>query len=160
MTTITLTKKQVENIVVGSRELLFELLQLCTPDQINKFELMYPSGPAADQLLWAISQVKNTIKKQNIDTTQLQNQIKDLKQLVDDNTISIQQYKRDIERLENVAMDYNAKIYNMQTIIDSNAGFALSQETVDRLAKLDALEIGGVDNWEWYDEAMKHIGEY
>jgi Asp-tRNA(Asn)/Glu-tRNA(Gln) amidotransferase B subunit len=121
---------------------------------------MYPSGPAADQLSWAISQVKNTINKQNIDTTQLQNQIKDLQQLVDDNTISIQQYKRDIERLENVAIDYNVKIYNMQAVIDGNTGFALSQATVDRLAKLDALEMGGVDNWEWYDEAMKHIGDY
>lgn len=24
-----------------------------------------------------------------------------------------------------------------------------------RLAKLDALEAGGVDNWEWYGEALK-----
>jgi hypothetical protein len=28
-----------------------------------------------------------------------------------------------------------------------------------RLAKLDALEAAGVDNWEWYDEAMSTLTE-
>lgn len=29
----------------------------------------------------------------------------------------------------------------------------------DRLRKLDALEHAGVDNWEWYDNAMQSIAE-
>lgn len=28
-----------------------------------------------------------------------------------------------------------------------------------RLRKLDALEASGVDNWEWYDEAMSSLAE-
>lgn len=28
---------------------------------------------------------------------------------------------------------------------------------LDRDAKLNALEIGGVDNWEWYGEAMSEF---
>jgi hypothetical protein len=28
-------------------------------------------------------------------------------------------------------------------------------ELLDKEAQLDALEAGGVDNWEWYDEALK-----
>lgn len=28
-----------------------------------------------------------------------------------------------------------------------------------RLRKLDALEAGGVDNWEWYDEAMSSLSD-
>ena len=29
----------------------------------------------------------------------------------------------------------------------------------DRLRKLDALERGGVDNWEWYGDAMQSIDQ-
>lgn len=32
-------------------------------------------------------------------------------------------------------------------------------EVKARLAKLDALEAHGVDNWEGYDEAMRSVGE-
>lgn len=35
----------------------------------------------------------------------------------------------------------------------------LTKEQERRLAKLDALEAGGVDNWEWYDEALKEYNE-
>lgn len=31
------------------------------------------------------------------------------------------------------------------------------EEAQDRLKKLDALEAGGVDDWEWYDDAMSSI---
>lgn len=31
----------------------------------------------------------------------------------------------------------------------------LTEKDKRRLAKLDALEAGGVDNWEWYDESLK-----
>lgn len=31
----------------------------------------------------------------------------------------------------------------------------ISRETQRRLDKLDALEAGGVDNWEWYGESLK-----
>ena len=31
----------------------------------------------------------------------------------------------------------------------------LSKEIERRLAKLEALEAGGVDNWEWYGESLK-----
>lgn len=32
---------------------------------------------------------------------------------------------------------------------------SLTKEQERRLAKLDALEAGGVDNWEWYSESLK-----
>ena len=32
---------------------------------------------------------------------------------------------------------------------------SLTKEQERRLAKLDALEAGGVDNWEWYGESLK-----
>lgn len=31
----------------------------------------------------------------------------------------------------------------------------LTEKDKRRLAKLDALEAGGVDNWEWYGESLK-----
>lgn len=31
----------------------------------------------------------------------------------------------------------------------------LTREIQQKLDKLEALENGGVDNWEWYDEALK-----
>lgn len=31
----------------------------------------------------------------------------------------------------------------------------MDRQTERRLAKLDALEAGGVDNWEWFDESLK-----
>jgi hypothetical protein len=35
----------------------------------------------------------------------------------------------------------------------------LTKEQQRRLAKLDALEAGGVDNWEWYDESLREYNE-
>ncbi len=32
-------------------------------------------------------------------------------------------------------------------------------ELVNAFYKLNALENAGVDNWEWYDEAMKSLSE-
>lgn len=31
----------------------------------------------------------------------------------------------------------------------------ITEQELRRLSKLDALEAGGVDNWEWYGEALK-----
>ena len=31
----------------------------------------------------------------------------------------------------------------------------LTEQTKRRLSKLDALEAGGVEDWEWYDESLK-----
>jgi hypothetical protein len=33
------------------------------------------------------------------------------------------------------------------------------EQNQDRLDKLDALERGGVDNWEWYDDCMEQLRE-
>jgi len=35
----------------------------------------------------------------------------------------------------------------------------LAEAVQQRLDKLDALEAGGVDNWEWYDEAMSVLDD-
>lgn len=44
-------------------------------------------------------------------------------------------------------------------IAADNAGIkpGLDDETKKRLALLDALEAGGVDNWEWYHESTRHL---
>ena len=31
----------------------------------------------------------------------------------------------------------------------------ITEQELRRLSKLDALEAGGVDNWEWYDKSLK-----
>jgi hypothetical protein len=36
---------------------------------------------------------------------------------------------------------------------------ALTKEQERKLAKLAALEAGGVDNWEWYGESLKEYDE-
>ena len=43
------------------------------------------------------------------------------------------------------------------TIIEKLEKYKANAEP--RLAKLDALEAAGVDNWEWYDEAMSTLTE-
>ena len=43
------------------------------------------------------------------------------------------------------------------TIIEKLEKYKANSEP--RLAKLDALEAAGVDNWEWYDEAMSTLTE-
>ena len=40
---------------------------------------------------------------------------------------------------------------------EGHPAYAEYQELVDRAGRLFALEAGGVDNWEWYDEC---ISEY
>ncbi len=33
------------------------------------------------------------------------------------------------------------------------------EELEDKEAKLDALEVGGVDNWEWYGESLEEYNK-
>lgn len=47
----------------------------------------------------------------------------------------------------------------MKIFTDNEGNVTMSKEDYlklcDRLDKLDCLEAAGVDNWEWYDDAME-----
>jgi hypothetical protein len=51
---------------------------------------------------------------------------------------------------------FGGKMTNEETVTISKAEYERLQR---REWKLECLEMNGVDNWEWYDEAMKEYRE-
>ena len=127
---------------MNTNDYLNKLLGLCNEGQLNLFNKMYPDGPDKKQLSWAISQVERTLKSENDKITNLKNEIKELKTIGDKKTDTIHSLNSDIADLQK---ELNAL---------KNYASASTDDVQKQLDKLQALEAGGVDNWEWYDESL------
>ena len=137
---------------MNKREYVNDLLTLCTPEQANMFNRMYPDGPNIKQIDRAIEQIKATILGLNKDVQNLRNIRKEFEAYKKETAEEISSLNRELEftkRELSIAYDDLSKIKNP---IDLN-----NLEVQQRLDLLDALKSAGVDNWEWYDEAISSI---
>jgi hypothetical protein len=139
---------------MNKKEYLQDLLTLCTEQQLNLFNRMYPNGCDSKQTDLAITQIKNTILSMNKKTESLVNiqkefedfkikslkENKDLEKLYKEQEKELKEAYLDIEKLSNPINTQNLDVQR-------------------KLDKLYALECGGVDNWEWYGECMSTIGD-
>lgn len=131
------------------------LLALCTPSQKDLFARMYPTGVTNDQLAHAIKQIENTLCSLNCKNEEF-------------NDLKISHHN-DVVRLESAHAEVVVELRNAQKHItsleavndrlSSNPDAVENNKTQERLLKLDALEAGGVDNWDSYDDAMESYRE-
>ena len=134
---------------MNQKDYMGKLLDLCTEKQKNLFGRMYPTGPTAKQLNWAVTQLENTLKNLNVDKEQL----RDEKKAHADDVESLNKSIRDLEKKLSIAV---ADLADAERRIErlSNSDAVNSADIQERLALLDALEAGGVDNWDGYDDAV------
>jgi len=133
------------------------LLSLCTDSQKDLFEKIYPNGPTDKQLDHAIFQCSNTLKHANDEIAQLESA--KLKTETELNT-AIAERDKYMSQLNNT----NKEIQILEKQLEARNNLMSDVEkssvyTQERLARLDALEAAGVDNWDGYDYAMEMLEE-
>lgn len=138
-----------------SKKILDQLLQICTPKQLDFFNKIYPEGPKPTQIKWAIQQIVNTIREVNIQVDSLKDikqEFEDFKKLATDN--------ENIKAKEILSLTRDLAIANKEIErLSADKVNVDNAEIIKRLDMLDALENGGVDNWYWYDECMESMYE-
>ena len=136
---------------MNKKDYLHNLLALCTDKQKKVFTRMYPDGPKNNQVSHAIRQVENTLKNLNATNENL----KTAKEEGAENAAKLQADIRSLEiklhtsELQRKAADNLANRLKNPIATENNS-------VQERLNLLDALVAGGVDNWEWYEEAINN----
>ena len=130
-------------------EYLNDLLTLCTECQKNMYNRMYPNGVTGKQVDNAISQIKNTILGLNNKCDKLSSVELELSTL----KIEHEHLKQVNNRLQRECVVLENEVDRLSNPISTDNAYVL-----ERLAILDALEAGGVDNWDWYGYALEQAG--
>jgi uncharacterized protein YlxW (UPF0749 family) len=146
--------KEARKSIMSKKQYLDDLITLCTKKQIEMFNRMYPNGPTSKQFDRAIDQIKATILGLNKDVERLKDIEKDFKESKIVSEEKEQSLQKEIKLLNHEIESLNNEIDMFNNPINTD-----NIEVQKRLAKLDALEAGGVDNWEWYGECMSSIDE-
>jgi hypothetical protein len=135
---------------MNKREYIERLLALCPESYNDIFNRMYPDGLESKQIKWA--------------TTQVENSVKGLSRSVERNTEATEHYSQQLMDNEKLLSEYVSKIASLAAdlkmserkvehlLTDPEA--VATAEVQERLDLLEALENGGVDNWEWYSESI------
>ena len=139
-----------------TRNYLDKILSMCTPKEIAFFNQIFPGEVPAKDLSKAIALVERTIsgsakKRETIreELSVLENKYGALKNNLH---TTVPKLKRRISELE----DHNRELL----VLSERYTNPITLDNVkvqERLAILDALEAGGVDNWEGYDESLKGV---
>ncbi len=133
---------------MNDREHLEKLLKLCTKDQKTIFELMHPNVETSKDVSWAITQIENSLKKGNEDTSILKKTLKKNEEKLNILEKKIEELKESLEASDLEAYQCRLTIEQLSNPISlTNLGVQ------KRLMLLEALEAGGVDDWDGYDEA-------
>lgn len=135
-------------------EYLNKLKELCTQEQIDLFNRMYPTGIKGDQLAWATIQLEDTLKDLNATSEEvdaLKKQLKEAKFTI--KTLEETEHG-DIENLVEELKSANARIHKLNNPISVD-----NVHIQERLALLDALNAFGVANWNGYEDAVRSCEE-
>lgn len=138
---------------MSKREYLNNLLGLMTEKQTDLFNRMYPDSPTDRQVGHAIVQCENTLKALNVKVEGLTNIKKEFEEFKKQSEGDANECSKEIHLLERNLVGLTEKIKQLiNPIVTDNADIQV------RLAKLDALEAGGVDSWTWYGESLEQAG--
>jgi hypothetical protein len=151
-----ITDNEFLKTLPSKKVLLNNLLELCTPGQLDMFNRMYPNGPKNIDL--AISQIKRTILKLNEEVDNLRLAVK-----------NNEEYRKwQVERHNQLECDILARDHDLavleheiERLKASSSVDVKTAEILERLEWLDCLESAGVDNWSGYDYAVELLnGEH
>lgn len=135
---------------MNKNDYLEKILSLCTQKQKDFFSKIYPDGIDKKQINMAIFKVENTLRRSNSEVKNLKISIQKLKEKNEDLSKTIKRQEIIITRLENELYEAHKQIKRLENPINIK-----NSKVQERLELLDALERGGVDNWDHYDDSIE-----
>ena len=126
-----------------SKKYLDKILLLCTPPQRDMFARMYPEGPTPSQIKTAVRQVENTLLGLNSRVECLRNVKEEFDVYKTETTKLLKESVDVLKQYRDDLIEAEKEIYQLSNPIALN-----NAEIQQRLDKLDALEMAGVDNWD------------
>jgi septal ring factor EnvC (AmiA/AmiB activator) len=141
-----------DNLKMNKRDYIEQLHTMLTDKQKDFLKKVFPNGVDAKQLPSAIGLIERTLRKGNTEIESLKDEIKEkensINELISKNQVATETIKQQQEEIN----DLTAQVRRL-----SNPITEVSSEIQEKLDKLEALENGGVDNWEWYGESMSAL---
>jgi septal ring factor EnvC (AmiA/AmiB activator) len=134
---------------MNNNQYIYKILSLCTDEQKSLFSRMYPDGPNKAQVSWAIKQIETTLRDSNERAKKAQNNLKLSELELFEIKGKLSTLTKENKDMRDLISELQCKIKNLSTPERTNRA-----EIEEKLDKLHKLECGGVDNWEFYDEAM------
>ena len=133
------------------QDYLNKILRLCTEEQQALFNSMYCKGPDLKQLDRAIAQVEHTLRVQNIDKAAYRKLEREKNEVEAELRLQLKNIESDLKRSEDRLneVDRENRMLRNPILLDN----VHVQEKCDLL---DALQAGGVDNWEGYEAAVNN----
>jgi hypothetical protein len=138
-----------------SKKYLDQILKLCTPSQLDMFNRMYPDGPAPKQINTAISQVERTILSLNHQVEKLKDIDKAFEEFKEAAAARESAHVRGFQHLTKELAD----VLKENERLSASPVNVNNADIIEQLDKLAALEAAGVDNWEWYGEALSSMND-
>ena len=144
---------------IGKKEYLNKLLTFLGKKSRENFDMIFPKLTTSKDYTQAIDMLhRHFIKRAEIETllecanTENRNLLKEIETLKAEKASLESKNKKLTGKLESM----RNRIYLVESSVDKDSLYVK-----ERLAILDALEEGGVDNWEWYGESLKdlHLSE-
>ena len=132
------------------------LLGFCTEGQNEFFCRLYKSVDdlKPKQFNHAIRQIETTL----IENAKSQTELNIEKEAHEKKLVDLKNGHS--KRISDLVGKHEEKIEKLKAHHEnSGGGSGDAYETEKRLAMLDALEAGGVDNWEWYGESLEEWNE-
>jgi hypothetical protein len=136
---------------MNNNQYMKKILALCTEEQKDIFNKMYGDGPTTKQIEWATKQIEKTLLDTNRRAQIAQNKLEESK-------LELFEIKGKFNILQRNNDDMTVNLKEAQYYIKLLSTHENKQraDIEKRLEKLDKLEAAGVDNWEWYEDAMKN----
>lgn len=135
---------------MNKREYIDRLLALCPESYNDMFNRMYPDGPKPKQVKWATTQVENSVKGlSRVVERNTESSAKSARLLME-HEVTIANLASELKASKTEANQLRIEVENLSTDPDAVA----TADVQARLNLLEALENGGVDNWEWYSESI------
>lgn len=114
-----------------------------------------------DKFQKQIKDAKEEISRLQKNESALLKSVSDLQKSFNTQITTKEKLKQDIEQLkekrdkvsEDIRLNRNVAVKGTPIVIKADEFLELLQDSI----KLNALEAGGVDNWEWYEESLEDI---
>ena len=136
---------------MSNKDYLECLLLLCTEKQKVLFNRMYPDGINTNsKKSWAIRQLENTLKNLNSSKEELRESKEENEKISIQAINDINLVKQELVQTKKELEESRSEASKLSNPINTN-----NLDIQNRLELLDALEAGGVDNWEFYEDSIE-----
>lgn len=144
----------VWNKTLNEKSYIDSLLRFLTEKEIRQLRIIFPNlNKDKDKVISLIERHLLSHVDYRKKNEKLSDECKSKEEEIDCLKKDLSLCRKTQQDLSDENMQLNKEIDILQAKVDLD-----SVEVVRRLAILNALEAGGVDNWQWYEESLKNAG--